>query len=93
MAVANPCGNTGDDFSGDVLAIQNNARRHRFIAGSDQGGGGACVGIFVSSYTDTSITFTFGSAYGGGGPYVLDKGNHYVVFVNGATHKGRVKYT
>jgi hypothetical protein len=61
VAVSNPCGDTGDDFSGMNLAIQDETQG--WIAGSDANGSPSCVGLRIMSYSNTSIKVSFGSQF------------------------------
>ncbi len=76
---------TGQDFGVNGLYIMDNGI---FGAGQD----GDAIGLVNLSYTDTLISFQFGTDY----PYefanALAEGNSYTVSVNGLTFSGIVHY-
>ena len=51
-----------------------------------------CIGIIITSWTNKSVTFKFGSAFGSGA-YVLNSGNRYSVVLRGVKKTGTVKFT
>ena len=54
-----------------------------------------CIGVIISTYSDTQITFTFGSGYGtGAGQYgVFSPGDNFQMNVLGATYNGIVPFS
>lgn len=50
-----------------------------------------CIGLLVTSYSDTQVVFTLGAEYSEGG-YSLAQGDPYTVYVNGAQTSGTVIY-
>ena len=55
-----------------------------------------CIGLLISSYSDTTIVFTFGSEYGvypvDSGVALLSGGDNYTIHVLGTTQSGTVAY-
>jgi hypothetical protein len=52
---------------------------------------GDCIGLNVSSYTNTKIVYQFGAGYGHYGPPVTN-GDAYTLTVWGISHQGTVAY-
>ena len=61
-----------------------------FGAGQGDGPFGDDVGVFISSYSDNQITFTFGDAYPGYGE--VNQGDTFSMTVLGTTFNGTVSY-
>ena len=77
---ATGCGTTGTDFPGADLSFQD------VQTGWSAGTPGDCLGLVVSSYTATRISYSFGSAYGTGDPPLeLSTSDAFTVSVDGAT--------
>ncbi len=76
---------TGNDFGTD-LHIYDATR------GWDAGMAGDTIGILVSTYSDTSITFQLGSVYTNGypGTYALACGDNFTMVVGASTYKGTI---
>ena len=74
---------TGNDF-GSALSLQDLTQG--WTAGE---GSGDCIGLIVSSFTETEVVYHLGSAYSHYPP--IAKGDSYTVTVNGLTRSGRVK--
>ena len=53
------CGHTGSDFVGSYFTFSDRT------GGWGAGAPGDCIGLVVSKYQNTAITFTFGNGYGG----------------------------
>ncbi len=82
---------TGTDYPNAELAFSDPTTvGNPWSSGASNGHTGACIGVFVSSWSGKKIVFTFGSAYanGGGGGYVLTDGDPYVVAVKGIFQTG-----
>ncbi len=74
------CGTTGTDYPGADLAFQDVQR------GWAAGTPGNCLGLVVSHYTATTISYSFGSGYGTGNPPLeLSASDAFTVSVDGAT--------
>ena len=82
------CGNTGSDYGNNFYLTDG------WGAGQGVGPFGDCTGVIISSYSNTQITFTFGSGYGTGpNQYgVLSAGDSFQMNVLGATYNGTVPY-
>lgn len=76
---------TGNDFA-NALHLSDATR------GWDAGMTGDTIGLLVSSYTSTTVTFQLGSVYTGGYPssYALDCGDAYTVVVGAADYSGTI---
>lgn len=76
---------TGNDF-GTELHIYDATR------GWDAGMAGDTIGILVSTYTDTTITFQMGSVYTNGYPnsYALACGDNFTMVVGASTYEGTI---
>ena len=72
------CGSSGSDYNSDELYFNDSAEFWQ------AGFPGNCVGIVVSSYTNTKVVFTFGSTYATNGWFV-DAHDRVTVGVSGAT--------
>ena len=82
------CGNTGFDYDNNLYFSDG------WGAGQGAGPFGDCTGLFISSYSDTQVVFTFGSGYGtGNNQYgTLSYGDSFQMNVFGATYNGTVPY-
>ncbi len=83
------CAATGENFA-SLLYLQDVTQgwtAGRMTATEDD-----CIGLVVSSYTDTEIDFTFGSFYGTGGGYTLVDGDQYSMHVAAAQFSATVHY-
>ena len=69
------CSTSGDDFDTNRLWLQDGT-------GWTAGQFGDCIGLIVGSWTNTSITYTFGSGYPTFG--TLNNGDSYSLAVQGA---------
>jgi len=76
------CAQTGSDF-GNNLFIQD--WTGPWLAGR----GTACIGLFITSYSDTQVIFTFGSDYSF---YSLSSDDNFTVSLLGANFTGFVNY-
>ena len=57
---------------------QHRFLRQRLDGRIGSGGGGDCVGLIISSYSDSQITFTLGSGYTLAGEYApVENGDAY----------------
>jgi hypothetical protein len=78
------CGpQTGSDF-GNELWVQD--WTDNWVAGR----GTACIGLLVSSYSDTQIIFSFGSDYSS---YTLSSGADFTLSLLGSSFNGTVSYS
>jgi hypothetical protein len=75
------CGTTGDDFDTNRLWLHDGT-------GWTAGQFGDCIGLIVASWTNTSVTYTFGSGYSVYG--TLSNGDAYNLAVQGAQASGTV---
>jgi hypothetical protein len=83
---AGGCGGSGSDY-GNNLSLSDTA------AGWTGGQGpGDCIGLLISSYSDTKIVFTLGSSYASLGDN-LTEGDTFSLTVLGATFSGTVVYS
>ena len=74
------CGGSGQDFSNSSLSFSViTPLGQRWTAGST----GNCIGLVVSSYSDNSVTFGFGSEYGAKPYWTLQAGDTVTLTVNG----------
>ncbi len=83
------CAATGNNFA-SLLYLQDVTQgwtAGRMTATEDD-----CIGLVVSSYTDTEIDFTFGSFYGTGGAYTLTDGDQYSMHVASAHFSATAHY-
>ncbi len=90
LGAASPaaCGYSGSNYQNNIDFSDNG-----WTAGVGSGGGGDCVGLIISSYSDSQITFTLGSGYTLAGEYdPVENGNAYSAQVLGATFSGTVHY-
>jgi YVTN family beta-propeller protein len=79
------CLETGSDFPAPSIALSDN--------GWTAGENGDCIGLNISSYSDSSITFTLGSGYTNTGPYTpLTEGDSFTMSVSGTTFTGTVHF-
>jgi PEP-CTERM motif len=85
-------GATGQDFGGDptVFGFADTTGTFFFQAGVD----GDTIGLDHIIYTDTQITYNFGSVYADQFEiqYALEQGDAYDLFVNGVEATGIVDY-
>ena len=80
VGAATGCGTTGTDYPGADLGFQD------VQTGWGAGSPGNCLGLVVSHYTATRISYSFGSAYGTGHPPLdLSASDAFTVSVDGAT--------
>jgi hypothetical protein len=61
-------------------------------AGWTAGQTGDCIGLTVTSYTNTTVVYRFGAGYGHYGPLVTN-GDAYALTVWGVSHSGTVAYS
>ena len=90
LGAASPaaCGYSGSDYQNNMDFSDNG-----WTAGIGSGGSGDCVGLIISSYSDSQITFTLGSGYTLAGEYdPVENGDAYSAQVLGATFSGTVHY-
>ena len=82
------CGNTGFDYDNNLYLLDG------WGAGQGSGPFGDCTGVSITSYSNTRVTFTFGSGYGtGNNQYgVLSSGDSFQMNVLGTTFNGTVPY-
>jgi hypothetical protein len=74
------CGGSGQDFSNSSLSFSViTPLGQQWTAGST----GNCIGLVVSSYSDNSVTFGFGSEYGAKPYWTLQAGDTVTLTVNG----------
>jgi hypothetical protein len=78
------CSTSGDNFSGVSLTFNDTT------GGWGAGTGGDCIGLVVSSYTNTQVVYQFGSGYTVYG--TANSGDGFSVMVQGATYSGTVTY-
>jgi len=72
------------------LALGDDDPTHGFYAG----GPGSCIGLVNLSYSDTRISYQFGSGYANfRGLYTLGQGDSYSLGVKGASFCGSVDYS
>jgi hypothetical protein len=81
------CG-TGSDYAANLFFTDTT---ETWNAGEGPPFGSDCIGLTITSYSDTGIVFTFGSQYGTGGA-LLTGGNSYTVNVLGSTFSGTDTY-
>jgi hypothetical protein len=81
------CGN-GSDF-GNNLDVSDATQG--WSAGQDNLNDYDCVGLIISSYSDSQIVFSFDNQYGTA-PFVLDSGDDYTVDVLDSAFSGTVSY-
>ncbi len=80
VGAATGCSTTGTDYPGADLTFQD------VTAAWAAGTTGNCVGLVVSHYSPTRISYSFGSAYGTEDPpIVLSTSDAFSVIVDGAT--------
>ncbi len=81
------------DYSGSDYGTNIDFSDNGWTAGIGSGGGGDCVGVIISSYSDSQITFTLGSGYTLAGEYdPVENGDAYSASVLGASFSGTVQY-
>jgi hypothetical protein len=85
-------GATGQDFGPDVTVFSINDTNGTFSFGAGQDGD--TIGLDNIHYTDTQVTFNFGSEYAGQFEiqYALEQGDAYDLFLNGVEATGTVNY-
>ncbi len=79
------CSTTGQNFPGNSLTFNDST------GGWTAGTGGDCIGLVVSSYTNSQIVYTFGSGYNEFG--TANSGDAYGLTVQGVTFSGTVAYS
>jgi hypothetical protein len=79
------CSTTGENFPGTSLTFNDTT------GGWGAGTGGDCIGLVVSSYTNSQIVYTFGSGYNEFG--TANGGDAYNLTVQGVTFSGTVSYS
>jgi YVTN family beta-propeller protein len=83
----------GCDYSGSDYGSNVDFSDNGWTAGIGSGGGGDCIGLIISSYSDSQITFTLGSGYTLAGEYdPVENGDSYSAQLLGATFSGTVSY-
>jgi hypothetical protein len=86
------CG-TGSNYADNLYLSDTN---QVWAAGQGPPDAGDCIGLIISSYSDTDIVFTFGSEYGvypvGAGVAQLTGGDSYTMNVLRSTLSGTVSY-
>ncbi len=79
-------GGLGNDFGGEAAVFADNTPGWQ--AGS---GPGDCIGLIFKSWTETEVSFTFGSSYHQEQYAPLHKGDEYALILRGLTKSGIVK--
>ncbi len=82
-------GLTGDDFPAEALSFVDNSTTHQaFQAGYPSN----LIGLIVTNYTDTKITYKFGSGLTDeySSLYYMENGDPYQVTVNGVKSSGTI---
>ncbi len=89
LGAASPaaCGYSGSDYGTNLEFFANG-----WGGGDGSGGGGDCIGLIISSYSDSQITFTLGSGYILAGYTQLVNGDTYSADTLGASFSGTVHY-
>ena len=94
-----PTGFSDDDTScgtysgnGETFGTNLYIQSSTFVAGEGTPPSTSCVGLVVQSWTDTQIVMTYGSAYDTYGPWVLNSGDSYTAYVEGASYAGTVEF-
>jgi hypothetical protein len=78
------CSASGSDYGSNITFSDNTSA---WEAGLGTGGGGDCIGLIISSYSNTQITYTFGNGYiEYAGP--INDGDSFTMSVLGATFNG-----
>ena len=78
------CSATGSDYGSNITFSDNTSE---WEAGLGTGGGGDCIGLIISSYSNTQITYNFGNGYVEyAGP--INDGDSFTMSVLGATFNG-----
>jgi hypothetical protein len=91
-------GYTGDDYGNSLYVCDTTSGPNRFCAGQNDGLGKGfdTVGLNVTSYSDTQVTYALGSAYSQlyfpMSIYELNQGDQFTAYVNGLTCSGSVGY-
>ncbi|HXB15942.1 MAG TPA: hypothetical protein VNV44_09405 [Solirubrobacteraceae bacterium] len=79
-------GGLGNDF-GSAFAFADNTKGWQAGAGP-----GDCIGVIFHTYTETEVTFTFGSTYHDTAEYgPLEKGDEYGIQVGSLSKTGIIK--
>jgi hypothetical protein len=81
------CG-TGSDYAANLFFTDTT---RTWSAGEGPPFGSDCIGLVITSYSDTGIVFTFGTQYGTGGA-LLTGGDSYTMNVLGSTFSGTDTY-
>jgi len=87
------CGG-GDDFANDAVVVEDSS--NQWFAGKP----GDCVGLVITRFSQSEITFTFGSSYGQRfvnaigqrPPTILNPGDRFVIEIGGTSLGGAVSY-
>jgi len=90
---ANPA-NAGDTFGKSGLWIRDSGPSVPFLAGRGRPPKQTCVGLVLSSWSSTSITFTFATDfYGPPSGYLLNAGDNFTISVKNRVRSGQVTFT
>jgi hypothetical protein len=79
------CSTTGDNYPGNSLTFGDTT------GAWGAGTGGDCIGIVVSSYTNSQVVYQFGSGYNTYG--TANSGDAYTLTVQGLAFSGTVNYS
>ena len=80
---------TGSDYTNNLFISEDS---QGWSAGQGDDGGGDCIGLLISSYSDNQVTFSFGSGYSLGGYGQAQNGDSYSLTLLGATYSGTIAY-
>jgi hypothetical protein len=80
--------NNGFDFGNNLWLQAGNFA----VFGQGNPPSGACVGLIITSWSNTRAEFTFGSAYRSFDHWYISAGDAYVLNVNGAQFSGTVTF-
>ena len=80
---------TGSDYTNNLYLTEDT---QGWSAGQGSDGGGDCIGLLISSYSDNQITFGLGSGYALAGYGQVKNGDSYSVTLLGVTYSGTVAY-
>jgi hypothetical protein len=89
---ATSCGsysNNGDAYGATALWFQDTGN---FVAGQGTPPSASCIGIIISSWSNTKVVFKFGNAYDTFGTWVLTSGDAFVLSVNAGEVAGTVSF-
>lgn len=84
------CEKSGEDFGKSFYFKDKKAKGSHGRSSFAAGEGTACVGLFVNSWSETSVVFHFGSAYGG--QYQAAEGDSFQIHVLKAKALGTIVY-